>query len=324
MKSVQQINNDPINLFYSAMINAGLPCELEFIPDGFIHRFKVEGDKNGSRNGWYVLFCDIVPAGAFGNWKTGQSETWSMKPKEHLTGREQQTWRHSMKDAKKKRAQEQQKIHLEARKKAKRIWQSATVNPAHHPYVNEKQIIPHGIKQRGKTLVIPLRDSDGTLQSLQFIEPNANKRFLSGGKVTGCYWPIGKIKEKLYICEGFATGATIHEATDEAVAVAFNAGNLQRVAEKLRGKFPDLEITICADNDQWIEANPGITKASEAAQVISALLVIPKFKDTTTQPTDFNDLYLNEGIDVVKNQLESAATVQVALSSISEKSEMTL
>ena len=46
----------------------------------------------------------------------------------------------------------------------------------------------------------------------------------------GCYHGIGKPDGVLIVFEGYATGASIHEATGQAVALAFNAGNLEAVA----------------------------------------------------------------------------------------------
>nr|MBP6718150.1 toprim domain-containing protein [Rhodoferax sp.] len=78
--------------------------------------------------------------------------------------------------------------------------------------------------------------------------------------------------------EGYATGASIHECTGHAVAVAFNAGNLEAVAVALRTKYPALKIIIAADDDHQTPGNPGITKAKAAAQTTGATLAVPVFK----------------------------------------------
>ena len=308
MDTALNMNTD--SAFQAAMSDAGLICPDIPIADGNIHRFTVEGDKNGSNNGWYVLYDNNIPAGAFGNWKTGQSETWCMKNKDTMTPVEQQVWHKQMEEAKAKRKQEQVKIQAEARVKARDDWEAAKVDPIDHQYIKSKQITPYGIKQRGETLIIPVRDSGAILHSLQLIYPNGKKRFLTGGKITGCYCAIGPIKEKLYICEGYATGATIHAATGHAVAITFNAGNLLPVSKALREKYPDLEILIAADNDQWTEGNPGMRKAREAALAINAKVAVPGFIDTTAGPTDFNDLARLEGENVVRQQLEETVPIR--------------
>ena len=69
--------------------------------------------------------------------------------------------------------------------------------------------------------------------------------------MAGCYFAIGDPKGAAVLCiaEGFATGATIHEATRYPVAVAFNARNLDEVARALRVELPDVTLIICADDD---------------------------------------------------------------------------
>jgi putative DNA primase/helicase len=102
-----------------------------------------------------------------------------------------------------------------------------------------------------------MRDTEGVLHSLQFIEPKGDKLFLKGGRVSGCYHAIGKLKRILCICEGYADGASIYEGTGHAVAVAFNAGNLKAVAQALRAKHPDLTLIVCADDDSKRLATQG-------------------------------------------------------------------
>ena len=125
--------------------------------------------------------------------------------------------------------------------------------------------------------------ADGALHSLQFISEDGGKRFLSGGRVVGCYFSIGQTQDAAALCiaEGFATGATIFEATGYPVAVAFNAGNLLAVAKAMREKFPDLPLIVCADDDRNTDGNPGLTKATEAARAVGGLLVIPEFVEVT-------------------------------------------
>jgi putative DNA primase/helicase len=89
---------------------------------------------------------------------------------------------------------------------------------------------------------------------------------------------FGKIKngKPVYLCEGYATGATIREATESAVIVAFDAGNLRKMAEALAAKQPDAFILFCADDDP---TGTGERKAIEAAQAVGGLVVMPKFGD---------------------------------------------
>ena len=109
---------------------------------------------------------------------------------------------------------------------------------------------------------MPMKTTDGheALCSLQFIAQEGFKRFLRGGRTRGAYFPIGDPSNATALCvaEGFATGATIHEATGHPVAVAFNAGNLESVARAMRAKFPNLPIIICADDDHATSGLGGV------------------------------------------------------------------
>ena len=95
---------------------------------------------------------------------------------------------------------------------------------------------------------------------------------------------MGRPNGRILIAEGFATGATLHEITGHAVACAFSAGNLKPVAEALKRKYPDTVLVICADDDHATDGNPGISKATEAAQAVEGLLAVPGFPETRKQP----------------------------------------
>ncbi len=170
-----------------------------------------------------------------------------------------------------------------------------------------KGIKANGAKTHNGALVIPLREG-GELRSLQFIYQDGNKRFLSGGLVTGCYFSIGAVQGALALCiaEGFATGATLHEATGYPVAVAFNAGNLAGVARTIRALFPTLPLIICADDDALADGNPGLAKATDAAHAVGGLLACPSFEgDRPEWATDFNDMSKLYGLESVRCAINS-------------------
>jgi putative DNA primase/helicase len=140
----------------------------------------------------------------------------------------------------------------------------------------------------------------GQLQSLQFIEPNGEKRFLPGGRAKGCSFDIGLRSDAsvLCLCEGYATGASIYEATGYPVVVGFTAGNLETVARAMREAFPEAKIIFCADNDIRQDASPnvGVMAATAAAKSIDGWLAIPELDG---KKCDFNDLYRRSGADAV-------------------------
>lgn len=153
-----------------------------------------------------------------------------------------------------------------------------------------------------------MRDTAGKLHSLQTITPDSDKRFHPGGRVKGCYHSIGKPAGRLIVCEGYATGASIHEATGHAVAVAFNAGNLEAVAVALRAKYAALKIIIAADDDHLTDGNPGLSKAKAAALAVGCYLIKPDFgPHRPDKATDFNDLHQLAGADAVRDCIEAAA-----------------
>lgn len=268
-----------IDGFLAALEQAGLAMHKPAVlADGCLHRYRVEGDKSGSRNGWYVLHLDDKPFGAFGSWKTGQSCTWTAASPETMSDAERKALAARMAAAKLARDLEQQAVHTSAQKRAASIWEKAKPADGGHPYLVSKSVPAYGIKLLREQLVVPLRDVDGKLHSLQFIGKDGRKTFLTGGRKRGCYHAIGRPVEALCICEGYATGATIYQATGNATAVAFDAGNLQPVAKALRQKFPLLTLVIAADNDTETPGNPGLTEAKKAAREVGAVVALPRFE----------------------------------------------
>lgn len=210
------------------------------------------------------------------------------------------------------REAEEVRQHKEARQQAEAIWQAAKP-VTEHPYLTRKGVKAYGLQANDGRLIVPMRDG-GVIHSLQTIGPDdgkdgiKDKRFLTGGRVTGCYFSIGKPDKVLCIAEGYATGASIHEATGYAVAIAFNAGNLLPVAKAIRAKFPDMRVIVCADDDYRAEGNPGLSKAREAALSIGGMLAVPNFgSDRPAGATDFNDLHQAQGLEAVRRDIAAAA-----------------
>ena len=295
-----------IEAFREAIAAAGLTSPDTIHDDGLIHRFSTNG-RRGDDSGWYVYHGDDIPAGAFGCWRTGLQSTWCAKSDNAMTAAEREAYRQRIKAMNAQRDAEQAQRHQSAATTAAALWQQGDLATA-HPYLTAKGIQPHGIKTFGDKLLIPMRDTAGTLHSLQTIATDGDKLFHPGGRVKGCYFGIGKPAGKLIVCEGFATGASIHEATGDAVAVAFTAVNLAPVAQALRGKYPALAILIAADDDHLTGGNTGLTRATEAAQAVGGLLAVPVFPaDRPDKATDFNDLHQIAGLDAVRGCIEAAA-----------------
>jgi putative DNA primase/helicase len=291
--------SDPAEHFRRAIAAAGLEPPETIHADGNIHRFSASG-KRGDDAGWYVLHLDGVPAGSFGDWRSGYSENWCAKHQDDLNPGELQAMRKKLRTTLALREAEQARRHGEAESTALSFWQSC--EPALvHRYLSCKGVQAHRVRTDGHELVIPMRDTSGRLRSVQTIDPDGIKRFLRGGLVRGCFFAIGQWTDLVVVCEGFATGASIHEATGHGVAVAFNAGNLEPVAQALHGAYPMLKIILAADDDVDTPGNPGRSKAKAAALAVGGEIVSPHFPaPRPKRASDFNDLHALAGLSSVR------------------------
>lgn len=265
--------------FLNAIAAAGLaPVKPIELPEGRIVRFRVEGDKAGTLNGWAVLHRHPIPFGSFGTWRTDERHTWKASSNETATPAERAELQRKLQAAQRARAAEEARVRAEAAARAMRLWSGAKPATDDHPYLRSKGVHAYGLRALRDQLMVPARDADGRLHTLQFIGPDGSKRFLTGGRIAGCYYAIGRPDDALLLAEGYATAATLHQATGRAVAVCFNCGNLVSVARALRAKFPSLRFVICADNDSGTPGNPGLTAAHQAAKAIGAGVAFPRFE----------------------------------------------
>ena len=276
--------SDTISQFRQEMRDAGINYSGVIIADDKIHRFHIEGDKPGSKNGAYILHLDGRPAGWFMDHKSGISQTWrsssgSRVPYTFIKQREESKLQHEAEIIQK---------NAEAARKANHIWNQSKLltKQSDHAYLIKKRIQPNGARLYYDALVIPIYNDLGQLVNLQFINPQGDKRFLTGGRKQGCFNTIGDITKRILICEGFATGASLFQESGERVVIAFDAGNLLPVAKNIRKSSPDSEIIICGDNDK---SGIGQTKAREAALAIGGKILIPLIPES-----DWNDVLEGE------------------------------
>jgi putative DNA primase/helicase len=186
-------------------------------------------------------------------------------------------------------------------------------------YLQRKGVQAHGLRfapSGHNTCAIPMTDATGKVWGLQLIRGKDR-----GNKLEKQYWPKGLNKQGHYhliggtprdiilIAEGYATGASLREATNMPVAVAFDAGNLQPVAQALSRAYKQARILICADDDYLTPGNPGITAAQAAALAARGAYLAPVFADARPTDkkgaTDFNDLHMAEGLPAVRSQVET-------------------
>lgn len=290
--------SNAIDQFRQAITAAGLEAPDHIEPGRFI---KFPGHQKSCNNkaAWCFLFDDLR-GGVFGDYSNNMESTWQAGNSIPYTPAERQAHLANIKAVKAQREAEEAARHKDEADKAAKRWQTASTVCA-HPYLSFKGIRPYGIRQDGETLLVPLRDTAGNLHSLQTITPDGEKRFK--GRMKGCYHPIGDKPPEacLVIAEGYATGASIHEATGWPVAVAFNASNVGQVAAALHKAYPALTLVMAADDDWRTEGNPGLASAKSAALAVGGFVVVPQFPaGRPDKATDFNDLAALAGLGAVR------------------------
>lgn len=270
----------------------------DLIIDGEVHRY---GDK---KTKWYALH-DMGNAfvGVFADWRGGEISKWiSSKSGQTFTKSEMSVLQTKIEESRAKALEEKRRVQNKVADEAKQLWAQCKKDGFVHKYLDDKRVKAHGIGWYRADLIIPLQNHNGELRSYQKISSSGTKFFPEGGQVKGLFHKIkGSAAglNKTFICEGYATGATIYEATGATVIVALNAGNIPAVAEY----FPS--AIVACDNDQF---KPDVGNAGVEAGKKSGLeFVIPKFVNLTGEPTDFNDLMLHEGLYAVQRQLMTAA-----------------
>lgn len=228
------------------------------LPDSQIRRCYVEGDKRGTKNGWYTLNAhETAVRGVFGSHKTNARHTW----KGSALGVQ---------------AALGSPTHLPylASVDFSQMWGNAEPPVPSHPYLSQKGVKAHGIRQLGPDLLIPIRSVDGRLVGLQRIHTHY-KRFVKGSKPSGGMHWLGAPGPTILIAEGYATAASVHEATGRLTVVAFFASNLERVAVAIRDSHPDSMLFLMADEDGPASAYAGERYAHAAAYASGGTVVTP-------------------------------------------------
>lgn len=278
--------------------------------DGNVHRL----NRNGKKNAWYVGWAtnkfngdgQFITA-VFGDWKTDEKHEFKNSVK--LSRDESEFHKKRVAEAMKKAEAERATMRDEAAKKARDLYASGSKKVTAIPYLEKKKITQlfgavsqleepsYNNPSGGRVLYIPMQDVENVVTGLQRIYENGDKRFITGQQNHGNFALVGTIQENdtTYLCEGWATGATIHMATGKSAICAMSAGNILAVARNVKKKYPGLNIVICGDADEV-----GKVKARETADAIQASCLIPECKNGGT---DFNDVYCDAGLDAVKSQL---------------------
>ncbi|AFC22543.1 putative primase [Bdellovibrio phage phi1422] len=295
----------------------------EVIPDGNLHRFKVD-HKDSKKSGFYTAYRNFsVKTGedffviVYGSWRDSESKTFCTLAGK-LSKEDRQTVNKRIEEAKRKAEKERRENQEIVSKEISAAFEKLN-SSGESLYLKKKQIeseLDLGIKFTSRnTVVIPARDIDGRIWSLQSIEHDGTKRFSTGGRVGGCFHTLGDLQgaEVVYVAEGFATAVSIYLAVKQSVIVTFNAKNLIPVCAALKERYPDKQFVVCGDDDRDAKKadgtpfNPGRESAEDAAKRCLGTTVFPQFVKTEYKSdTDFNDLHCKEGLEKVREQILSA------------------
>lgn len=239
----------------------------------------------------------------FGDYVTGLKDSIFSKAENSLSFQEVLQRKQSIREAQEKAEQQRLKEQEDKAIEVFNLWQNLhDANPAQE-YLKKKQILPYGLKQSDDKLVVPLYDTKDKMWSIQYIYPDGRKQFYPGGRIKGCFHTLGEVRDKVVLCEGYATGASIHKATGFPVVIAFNVGNLESVVLALRKKHPKLSIIIGADNDikENAQDNPGRDVAMRIVEMYNNIkVIVPHMKENCK--CDFNDIAVAKGLDEVRKQ----------------------
>ena len=283
-------------------------------------------DNRAAKSTWKSLKPGSFSIGTV--WKLARQNGWQPAKPYTPPSVEEQARRKAESEARRQAAeQERQQTQQRVKGTAQKIWNSSRPASLSHPYLAAKGITNPdaiaGLRQNeykdNDNLIIPVL-YENEIVNLQSINQDGGKRFLAGGQVQGAYAFIGKAEDVgkvgVVMAEGYATAASIYEATGKPVIIAFDAGNMVAVAERLAQKLPqNVPVVVAVDNDA---SQTGMKKARQAAALLGdrATAIQPEFSMTLIQqyqkgkgvdekgrpplPSDFNDLHQLAGLEAVR------------------------
>jgi putative DNA primase/helicase len=270
-----------------AMRSAGIEPPANIQIDGQLHRFSTKG-RSRDDSGWYIAFSDEPVAGRFGCWRDQIDAVFRAEIGRELSAAENMAIIRRQSEAKSERDLARQKKAEIAASTVETIWRDAIAASPDHPYLKRKGIHPHGARLTGDgRLIVPLYNADGALASLQYISED-EKRYHLGGTTKACSWTLGEVTPgPIFVAEGYATAATIHEISGRPCVIAYSANNLPEIAGQLRNIHGQTqEIVIVADNDA---SGVGRNKADEASARHGGRIVMPPVEG------DVNDYHQSGG-----------------------------
>ena len=306
---------DPVGEFGEVLAGAGLVLDGPPQFDGELHRVPVAGAAPGKRDGAYVGHADAPMSGWYQNHRSGDEGTWKASgTRERGLDAAQIEAQRREREATRERERAERAAELE------REMASMGQLDAGHQYLVSKGIDSASVRADMKAdrgdIVIPIRDVEGNIQSVQRIGPDGQKHNARGARMAGGSALVGEDTGRgpVYVASGFATAAAIHEATGAPVWAAMSDANLRAIAEGLAKRNAHRPMVICGDDDhlgkdgKGHRRNSGELAAREAAQATGAAVVVPKFgAERGAKDTDFADLLKAEGPAAVSRQVREGA-----------------
>ncbi|MBB8370075.1 DNA primase [Escherichia coli] len=297
---------DPVTEFAQVLENAGLVIQGLPQMDGAIHRVATRDDKKGAKSGAYKAYLDGRPAGWYRDYRSADDSPTNWV----FSGGEQHdplARLHLRAFAQQQRDDNARKLQQQYNKQARyaRSYINGLPQATAHEYLTRKGIrAAPGVRLNNKNeLVIPFSNGRGEIRSYQRIPVTGGKdaRILKDSEKTGNWFTFGTPENDrpLLFAEGYATAASLHEATGLPVLMTVDAGNMIAVAENARQIWTDSPFVFCADNDHQREINKGVFSATKAAEVTNGEVIIPAFTEEEKAQglTDFNDLDASRGRD---------------------------
>jgi putative DNA primase/helicase len=338
------VNSSNYDDVLGQMRAAGLLVDALIV--GTRQRCKVDGDRE--KRGWYHLhdWRGLI-VGSYGIWHGNDPGSIKVELAKGapMSSEERAALKARILADKKAEMAARQGQADRAAQRAAAMWRRLQAD-GDSEYLRRKCVQGHGVRfAESGTLVVPLLDVGGKIHGLQAIYPAGHPKRKRLGRDKD-FWPAGLAKQGHFfligspavgaaclVCEGYATGATLYEATGLPVAVAFDAGNLVHVATALRARWRGLRVLLCADDDylgkcahcggptltaapacmhcgkEHGRMNAGLMGADTAALAVEGAVLRPVFAAERSLvdkgPTDFNDLHVIEGLQAVRAQVET-------------------
>ncbi|EGO4197266.1 DNA primase [Escherichia coli] len=305
---------DPVTEFAQVLENAGLVIQGLPQMDGAIHRVATRDDKKGAKSGAYKAYLDGRPAGWYRDYRSADDSPTNWV----FSGGEQHdplARLHLRAFAQQQRDDNARKLQQQYNKQARyaRSYINQLPQATEHEYLTRKGILAApGVRLNNKNeLVIPFSNSRGEIRSYQRIPVTGGKdaRILKDSEKTGNWFTFGTPENgcPLLFAEGYATAASLHEATGLPVLMTVDAGNMIDVAENARQIWTDSPFVFCADNDHQRKINKGVSSAKKAAASTHGEVIIPAFTEAEKAQglTDFNDLDASRGRDAFQRAMNA-------------------